>query len=53
MCRFDGLFPDYGFAGHKGYASAAHIEAIRTYGLSSVHRRSFCSNFLQERLFEL
>ena len=51
MCSFDALFPEYGFMKHKGYASSAHIEAIRTHGLSSLHRRSFCQNFFQERLF--
>ncbi len=33
--------PQYGFARHKGYPTAAHIDAIRRYGLSPVHRRSF------------
>ena len=34
-------YPQYGFAGHKGYGSAAHLEALRRYGPSPVHRRSF------------
>jgi ribonuclease HII len=41
-------FPDYGFASHKGYGSAAHMAALRTAGLSAVHRRSFVHS---ERLF--
>lgn len=34
-------YPQYGFAAHKGYGTKAHIEAIRQYGYSPVHRRSF------------
>lgn len=33
--------PQYGFAVHKGYPTAAHLEALRAHGVSSVHRRSF------------
>jgi ribonuclease HII len=51
MCDLDSTFPQYGFSDNKGYASPEHIEAIRTYGLSSVHRASFCKSFLQETLF--
>lgn len=39
-------FPHYGFEGHKGYASPAHIEAIRTHGPCDIHRRSFLKNIL-------
>ncbi|MEW5798021.1 MAG: ribonuclease HII [Bacteroidota bacterium] len=34
-------YPQYGFAKHKGYGTKAHIEAIRKYGYSPIHRRSF------------
>ena len=34
-------YPQYGFAKHKGYGTKAHIEAIRQYGYSPIHRRSF------------
>ncbi|MFZ4620276.1 MAG: ribonuclease HII [Bacteroidota bacterium] len=34
-------YPEYGFAKHKGYGTAAHIEAIRKHGYSPIHRRSF------------
>lgn len=44
-------YPGYGFEESKGYASAAHIEAIRNKGLTPVHRASFCSSFLQQTLF--
>jgi ribonuclease HII len=41
MIELDGHYPQYGFAGHKGYGSAAHLEALRRFGPSPVHRRSF------------
>ena len=44
-------YPQYGWDQCKGYASAAHIEAIREYGLTPYHRVSFCHSFLQETLF--
>lgn len=46
MKEYDAVMPQYGFASHKGYGSAAHIEAIRKYGPSPIHRRSFIGNFL-------
>jgi len=41
MRELDAIHPGYGFAGHKGYGSAAHLEAIRQLGPSPVHRLSF------------
>ena len=41
MREYDLIFPEYGFAQHKGYGSAAHMEALRTYGPCPIHRRSF------------
>jgi ribonuclease HII len=41
MCGYDAVFPEYGFAGHKGYPSAAHRDAIRKHGPCMIHRRSF------------
>jgi len=34
-------YPNYGFEKHKGYGSKAHIEAIKEYGYSDIHRRSY------------
>ena len=51
MCRYAEQFPHYGFESNKGYASAEHIEAIKQYGLSPVHRASFCRAWTQEALF--
>jgi ribonuclease HII len=41
MCIYDRRFPDYGFAGHKGYGSAAHRAAIARFGPCPLHRRTF------------
>ena len=34
-------WPEYGFAGHKGYPSASHLAALRKHGPCPIHRRSF------------
>jgi ribonuclease HII len=41
MIELDARYPGYGFAGHKGYPTAAHVAALRSLGPSPVHRRSF------------
>lgn len=41
MCELDARYPGYGFAAHAGYATAAHLKALRSLGPSPVHRRSF------------
>jgi ribonuclease HII len=41
MVDFDKQYPDYGFADHKGYGSAAHLTALQRYGPTPIHRRSF------------
>ncbi|WP_434311697.1 ribonuclease HII [Hominifimenecus sp. rT4P-3] len=46
MRQYDAIYPEYGFAGHKGYGTAAHIAAIREYGPCPIHRRSFIHNFV-------
>ncbi len=43
MCALALQFPDYGFEQHKGYATAAHLSALRRHGPSPHHRRSFAS----------
>jgi ribonuclease HII len=37
----DTQFPEYGFASHKGYITAAHTAALNTHGVCVEHRRSF------------
>jgi len=41
MRRYDQDYPQYGFAGHKGYGTHAHREAIVRHGCCPIHRRSF------------
>ena len=44
MEELDRLYPQYGFARHKGYGTSLHYEMLRRYGPSPVHRRSFLKN---------
>lgn len=46
MRQWDEIFPQYGFAQHKGYGTAKHIQAIRENGLCPIHRRSFTKNII-------
>lgn len=39
--EFHQQYPQYGFAGHKGYGTAEHLSALRTHGACPQHRRSF------------
>jgi ribonuclease HII len=41
MREFDKIYPAYGFAGHVGYGTKAHFEAIRRHGICPLHRKSF------------
>lgn len=41
LLELDRLYPQYGFARHMGYPTAAHLEALRLHGPSPMHRRSF------------
>lgn len=43
------IYPAYGFERHAGYATAAHVEAIRRHGRSPIHRRSFKLRQLGEK----
>lgn len=43
MIEQDALYPAYGFAQNKGYGTKAHMDAIRTFGMTPLHRRSFCT----------
>ena len=49
MREWDKVYPEYGFASHKGYGTAKHIAAIKEFGPCPIHRRSFIKNFLDER----
>ncbi len=50
---WDALYPGYGIAGHKGYATREHREAILRLGPTPLHRQSFLGNLLavQQELF--
>ena len=44
MVEYDSLFPEYGFAEHKGYGTAAHYTALKKYGPCMIHRKTFLKN---------
>ncbi|MHB8252240.1 MAG: ribonuclease HII [Acidiferrobacter sp.] len=41
MCAWDAVYPEYGFASHKGYGTARHLGALERYGACPLHRQSF------------
>jgi ribonuclease HII len=41
MVEQDALYPGYGFAKHKGYGTAVHLEALQRLGPCAIHRRSY------------
>lgn len=41
MVEYDAIYPQYGFAKHKGYGTKMHMQAIETYGITPIHRKSF------------
>ncbi len=41
MRQLHELYPDYGFASHKGYSTPEHLEALRRFGICPIHRRTF------------
>ena len=41
MVAMHGRYPQYGFAQHKGYGTAAHMDALQAHGPCPIHRRSF------------
>ena len=46
MYEWDEIYPEYGFASHKGYGTAKHIQAIKENGICMLHRKSFVKNIL-------
>ena len=53
MLEADGRFPEYGFARHKGYATAEHLAALDRHGPCVIHRRTFAGVWRQGELFVL
>ena len=47
LIEWDKEYPEYGFAKHKGYGTKAHTDAIAKYGLTPLHRPSFCTKFVK------
>lgn len=41
MCKYAEMYPEYGFDLHKGYGTAAHLQAIKKYGACPIHRKTF------------
>lgn len=41
MCEYDALYPEYGFARHKGYPTPEHLECLERYGVCAIHRKTF------------
>lgn len=49
MERMDALYPEYGFAVHKGYGTKRHYAAIQEHGMCPIHRRTFLKKFYGEK----
>ncbi len=49
MKEYAKTFPEYGFEKHKGYGTKLHIEALKKYGATNIHRNSFIKNFVEEK----
>jgi len=41
MCEYEQVYPNFAFASHKGYGTAAHMDEILEFGYTDIHRRSF------------
>jgi ribonuclease HII len=48
MEEYHQQYPQYGFLQHKGYGTALHIENLKKYGPSPIHRKTFCGNFVEQ-----
>ena len=46
MREWDKVYPEYGFASHKGYGTAKHIAAIKEFGPCPIHRKTFIKKFI-------
>ncbi|MES2616180.1 MAG: ribonuclease HII, partial [Bdellovibrionota bacterium] len=48
MEKQEGIYPQFGFAKHKGYGTALHFENIQKHGVCPLHRQSFLKNVLYQ-----
>lgn len=46
MVSYDEIYPEYGFASNKGYGAKTHLDALKKYGPTPIHRRTFIKNLL-------
>lgn len=49
MEEYDKEYPQYGFAAHKGYGAASHYEALDTYGICPIHRKTFLKKYFDNK----
>ena len=49
MREYDKQYPEYGFEKHKGYGTKNHVEALKMYGMTPIHRKSFLTKILLEK----
>lgn len=45
--EYDKQYPEYGFEKHKGYGTKAHVEALKEFGITPIHRKSFLKNIMK------
>ena len=50
MCGFADIYPQYGFEKHKGYGTKYHMDAIKKYGITPIHRVSFLKNIVSGQI---
>lgn len=51
MTELNEHYPQYGWKNNKGYATKYHIEAIRKFGITDYHRKTFCSSYKYQQTF--
>lgn len=51
MTELNEQYPQYGWKNNKGYATKYHIEAIRKFGITDYHRKTFCSSYKYQQTF--
>ena len=49
MLEYDKIYPQYGFAAHKGYGTPEHLAALMKYGMTPIHRDRFCRTALSPK----
>ncbi|MDE7014208.1 MAG: ribonuclease HII [Kineothrix sp.] len=46
MAKYEEVYPGYGFAANKGYGAKVHLEALKQYGPTPIHRKTFIRNII-------